>query len=75
LKDEKTKEKVRPRVILVGGKEFSHQLKETKVNYVVIGKPRSVLTNTRFDDFLVEVQDVLNEHVDIVVDDLPNELP
>lgn len=41
----------------------------------MVGKPKTVLTNTRFDDFPVEVQYVLNEHVDIVVDDLPNELP
>jgi hypothetical protein len=70
LKDEKLEEKINPRVMLVGGKELLHQLKEIEVNYVVVGKPRTVLTNTRFDDFLNEVQDVLNEHVDMVVDDL-----
>ena len=41
----------------------------------MVGKPKIVLTNTRFDDFPVEVRDVLNEHVDIVVDDFSNELP
>ena len=41
----------------------------------MVGKPRTVLTNTRFDDFLVEVKDVLNEDVDIVVDDFLIELP
>ena len=75
LKDEKPKEQVSPRVMLVGVKEFMHQLKETKVNYVVIGKTNIVLTNTRFDDLPIEVQDVLNEKVDIMVDDFLNELP
>ena len=52
-----------------------HQLKDTEVNLDVVGKLRLVLTNTRFDDFPVKIQDLLNEHVDIVVDDFPNELP
>lgn len=50
-------------------------MKETEVNYVVVAKPRTILKNTIFDYFLVEVQEVLNEHVDIVVDDFPNDLP
>lgn len=52
-----------------------HQLKDTKVNFVVISKPRVALTNIRFDDFRVEIQYLLNKHVDIVVDDFPNDLP
>ena len=39
----------------------------------MIDKPIIVLTSTIIDDFHVDVKDVLNEHVDIVVDDLPNE--
>ena len=35
LKDEKLKKQDIPQVMLVGGKEFLHQLKETEVNYVV----------------------------------------
>ena len=75
FKDEKLEEKVNPRALSVSEKEFLHQLKVIEVNYVVVGKPKIVLINTRFDDFLVEVQDALNEHVDIVVDDFPSELP
>ena len=52
-----------------------YQLKNTEVNFVVVGKPRVVLKSTRIDDFPVKIQDLLNEHVDIVVDGLPNELP
>ena len=54
LKEEKLEEKIIPRVMLVGGKKFLHQLKETRVNFAIIGKPRVIL-NTRFDDLLVEV--------------------
>ena len=50
-------------------------MKVTDINFVVAGKPRVILTNTRFDDFLVEIQDLLNEYVDIIVDDILNEFP
>ena len=46
LKDEKPEEK---KVLMVGGKVFLHQLKDTKVSFVVIGKPNVVLINTRID--------------------------
>ena len=52
-----------------------HQLKDTKLNFVVVGKLGIVLTNTRFNDLPVDIQDMFNKHVDIVVDDFPNELP
>ena len=38
-------------------------------------KPNTVLTNNRLDDIPIKIQYLLNEHVDIVVDDFPNELP
>ena len=41
----------------------------------MVGKPRTILTSTGFDNFPFEVQDVLNEHVDVMVDDFPTELP
>lgn len=75
LNDEKLEKQVRQRVMLVGGKQFLHRLKDTEVNFVVVGKPKVVLKNTRFDNLPIKVKDMLNEHVDIVVDDLPNELP
>ena len=60
--------------MLIGGKEYLHQLKETKVNYVVLGKPQVVLTNSRKDDLPMEVRDLLNEDVDIIVDDFLSEI-
>ena len=47
LKDEKLEEK---KVLVVGGKVFLHQLKDTKVSFVVIRKPITVLINTIIDD-------------------------
>jgi len=41
--------------MLVGGKYFLHQLRGTEVTFVVVGKPRVILTNTKFDDLPVEV--------------------
>ena len=75
LNDQKPEEQVIQKVLLVGGKEFMHKLKDTEVNFVVVGKPRVVLTNTWFDDLPAKIQDLLNEHVDIIVEYFPNELP
>ena len=75
LKEEKLEEQVIPRVVLVGGKEFMHQLRDTEVSFSIIGKPNIVLTSTIFDNLLVEIQDLLSKHVDIVVDDFQNEFP
>lgn len=50
-----------------------HHLKDTKVNFVVVSKQRAILTNTRFDDLPIEIKDLLNEHIDIIVDGFPNE--
>ena len=69
------REKVSLKVLLVGDNEFIHKLNDAKVNFVVVRKSRVVPTSTIFDDLLVEIQYLLNEHVDIVVDDFPNEFP
>ena len=73
LKNENLEEQVTPKVLLVGGKEFLYLLKYIEVNFSMVGKPRNDLTNTRFDDLPIEIQDPLNENIDIVVDDFPNE--
>ena len=41
----------------------------------MVGKFKTILRSTRFDDILIEVQDMLYENVDILVDDFTNELP
>jgi hypothetical protein len=75
LKDEKVEEQSSSKVLLVKEKEFLEQLQEDEVSFAVIGKPRTVITNTRIDELPIEVQKLLDEYVDIVVDDLPDELP
>lgn len=45
------------------------------VNFVVVCKPKVVLTNTIMADLPVEIQEMLHEFSDIVVDDLLNEFP
>jgi hypothetical protein len=50
-------------------------LQEDEVSFAIIGKPRTVITNTRINELPIEVQKLLDEYVDIVVDDLPDKLP
>jgi len=75
LKEEKTEEQTSPKVLLVKEKEFLEQLQEEEVSFAIVGKPRTVITNTRIDELPAEIQKLLEEYVDIVVDDFPNELP
>ena len=54
---------------------FLEQLQEEEVSFAIVGKPRTIVTNTRVDELPIEVQKLLEEYVDIVVDDLRGELP
>ena len=74
LKYERAEVKTSPKALLVTEKEFLKHVQNEKVSFVVVGKPRIVLTNTRIDDFPIEVHKLLEEYVDIVVDYFPNEL-
>jgi hypothetical protein len=49
--------------------------KEQEMQFVVVRKPRVILTSTSFKDFPKEVQELLENFVDIVVDELPKSLP
>jgi len=75
LKEEKTEEQTSPKVLLVKEKEFLEQLQEEKVIFAIVGNPRTVITNTRIDELPAEIHKLLEEYVDIIVDDFPNELP
>ena len=59
---------------MVTEKEFMEQLQEEEVSFAIVGKSKTVITNTRIDELPVEVQKLLKEYVDIVLDDLLNEL-
>jgi len=69
LKDKIPEEQINTKVLLVTEKEFLKRVQDEDVSFVVVRKPRVVLTNTRIYDFPIEVQKLLEEYVDIVVDD------
>ena len=75
LQEEGTSETSDPKSLLMGGKEFLQQLKIEEVNFVIICKLIVVLTSTTIFDLHLKIQELLEEHHDIVVDDLPSELP
>jgi len=50
-------------------------MEEEEVSYAVVCKPKVVLLHTEIADLPIEVQNLLHEFHDIVVDELPSELP
>jgi hypothetical protein len=60
----------------MSGKELLKEVKkDQEMQFVVIGKPRVILTSNSMNYFPVKVQELLDEFVDIVVDELPHTLP
>ena len=59
------------RTLLLGGKEFLHQLNKEEVSYAIVCKP-VVVTKIDLSYLPVVIQDMLSEFGDI---NLPNELP
>ena len=55
--------------------KYLQQLEEEKLSYVVICKPKVVTVKTTISDLREKIQEMLAEFGDIIVDDLPNELP
>jgi hypothetical protein len=76
IKDKEVRPEVRNTVLLMSGKELITEVKKKEdPQFIVVRKPRIVLTNTRVDDLPEEVQELLEEFADIVVDELPRSLP
>jgi hypothetical protein len=60
----------------MSGKELLDEVKkEEDMQFVVVRKPRVILTSTKIDDLPEEIQELLENFADIVVDDLPCSLP
>jgi hypothetical protein len=60
----------------MSGKELINEVKKKEdTQFIVVRKPKIVLTSTRIDDLPKEIQELLEEFVDIVVDELPCLLP
>ena len=74
IKDKEVKMEVSNTVLLMSGKKLLTEVKE-KPQFLVVRKPKIVLTSTRMDYLPEEVQELLEEFVDIVVDELPRSLP
>eukprot|EP00253_Pinus_taeda_P015261 PITA_15261 len=75
IKEENTAETSGVKALLLGGKEFIKQIEDSEINFVVIRRPRTVVLHTQVLDLPEEVQKLLQDFGDIVVDDLPDELP
>jgi hypothetical protein len=76
IKDKEVKIEMRNTVLLMSGKELLNEVKKKEdTQFIVVRKPRIVLTSTRVDDLPEEIQKLLEEFADIVVDELPCSLP
>ena len=76
MEDKKVKEESIPSILLMSGKELLNEVKKEKVmEFIVVRKPRVILTNTYVEYLPVEIQELLENFVDIVVDELPHSLP
>jgi len=75
IKEESAAEASGVKALLLGGKEFIKQMDDSEVNFAVIRRPRAVILQTQVSDLPEEIQEMLHEFGDIVVDDLPDELP
>jgi hypothetical protein len=76
IEDKKMKEESNNIMLLMSGKELLEEVKkEEDMQFVVVRKPRIILTSTSIDDLPEEIQKMLDNFVDIVVDDLPYLLP
>eukprot|EP00253_Pinus_taeda_P028052 PITA_28052 len=75
IKEENTAEASGVKALLLGGKEFIKQIEDSEINFAVIRRPKAVVLHTQISDLPEEVQKLLQDFGDIVVDDLPDELP
>jgi hypothetical protein len=76
IKDKEVKTKMSNNVLLMSGKELLNEVKKKEeTQFIVVRKPKIVLTSIRIDDLPEEIQELLGEFVDIVVDNLPCLLP
>ncbi|XP_059073715.1 uncharacterized protein LOC131874386 [Cryptomeria japonica] len=74
-KEEGSRSSSNSKVMMVSGEDFLHDLKNEEFFYALVLKPKSVLSSSKVDDFRIEVQDILNEHNDIIASNFPSELP
>jgi hypothetical protein len=72
IKYKEVKPELRNTVLLMSGKELLTEVKKKEeLQFIVVRKPKIVLTSTRVDDLPEEVQKLLEDFADIVVEELP----
>jgi hypothetical protein len=72
IEDKKVKAEASNTILLMSGKELLDEVnKDKEIYFVVVRKPRVILTSTSIDDLPEEIQELLVNFVDIVVDDFP----
>ena len=62
LKDEVDKGATGNNVMLISGKELLQEVKKEKeMHFVVVGKPKVILTSTNLDNLPVELKNLLDD--------------
>ena len=76
IKNQEVKIEMRNTVLLMSVKELLNEVKKKEdTQFIVVRKPKIVLTSTKIDDLPEEIQELLGEFANIVVDELPCSLP
>ena len=76
LKDEAIQEGLESNILLMIGKELLQEVKkEEELYFSLVGKPKVILSSTNLHDLFAEVEILLDDYADIIVDELPNDLP
>jgi hypothetical protein len=76
IEEKKVKEEASTSILLMSGKEILKEVKEEhEMQFVVVRKPKVILTSTSMENLLEEFQEFVENFTDIVVDELPNSLP
>jgi hypothetical protein len=76
IKDKEVKPEPRNTILLMSGKELLAEVKKKEdPQFLLVRKPKVVLTSTRVDVLPKEIQELLEEFSDIVVDELPHSFP
>eukprot|EP00253_Pinus_taeda_P013296 PITA_13296 len=76
VKNDADKELPENSIMLMSGKEMLQEVdKSEEVHFAIMGMPKVILTSTNLNDLPEEIQSVLNSYMDIIVNELPNELP
>ena len=68
---EASSKKSDPKALLMSGKEYLKQIEDEEVNFSLVFKPKVVFTSIKISDFPIEIQEMLEDHCDIIVEDLP----